>query len=185
MLKLLYCIIRKIRGAFYKFVLNPMYRDLLGACGKNVTFGRGCALTHQNVFVGSNVYFGEKTTILSTRAKCHIGNDVMFGPGVTVITGNHRTDIVGRTMFSVKNSEKMPENDMDVFIEDDCWIGANATILKGVHIGKGSIVSAGAVVTTDVEPYSIVGGVPAKLIRYRFNKEQIKEHEAILKDKGK
>ena len=59
-------------------------------------------------------------------------------------------------------------------IEDDVWIGCNATILQGVKIGTGAIVAAGAVVTKDVPPYAIVGGVPAKIIKYRFTEEQIK-----------
>lgn len=57
-------------------------------------------------------------------------------------------------------------------------------ILKGVTIGRGSVVGAGAVVTKDVPPYAIVGGNPAKVIRFRFTKEQIKEHEKILSERG-
>lgn len=92
----------------------------------------------------------------------------MFGPHVTVVTGDHRIDIPDRPMISVRDDEKLPENDQDVVIENDVWGGANATILKGVTIGTGSVISAGAVVTKDVPPYSIVGGVPAKVIKMRF-----------------
>lgn len=105
---------------------------------------------------------------MSTRAKLRIGNDVMFGPGVTIVTGDHRIDLPNRTMISVRDNEKLPENDQDVIIENDVWIGANVTILKGVTIHTGSVVSAGAVVTKDVEAFSIVGGIPAKLIKKRF-----------------
>ena len=98
------------------------------------------------------------------------GDDVMFGPGVTVITGDHRTDILDRPMITVTDSEKSPDNDKDVVFEGDNWVGANAIILKGVTVGKGSVVSAGAVVTHDVPPYAIVGGVPAKVIRMRNEK---------------
>lgn len=83
----------------------------------------------------------------------------MFGSNVTIITGNHRTDIIGKTMISVTINEKLPENDENVVINDDVWIGANAIILKGVTIGKGSVVGAGSVVTKDVPKYSIVGGI--------------------------
>ena len=68
-------------------------------------------------------------------------------------------------------------------IEDDVWCGANVTILKGVTIGRGSIVAAGAVVTKSFPPYSIIGGVPAKLLNHRFTKEQIIEHENIVYSK--
>lgn len=66
-----------------------------------------------------------------------------------------------------------------VTIGNDVWIGANVVILQGVHIGDGAIIAAGAVVTKDVDDYAIVGGVPAKLIRYRFSERQIKAFKEI------
>ena len=63
----------------------------------------------------------------------------------------------------------------NIIVDDDVWIGFNAIILSGVHIGQGAIVAAGAVVTKDVPPYAIVGGVPAKVIRYRFDEDMIRE----------
>ena len=78
--------------------------------------------------------------------------------------------------------EKLPENDQPVTIEDGVWVGANVTVLKGVTIGRGSVVAAGAVVTKSFPPYSIIGGVPAKLIRMRFTEEEITEHEQKLKE---
>ena len=63
----------------------------------------------------------------------------------------------------------------DITIEDDVWIGFGATILSGVTIGQGAVIAAGSVVTKDVPPYAIVGGVPAKVIKYRFPEKMIKE----------
>ena len=77
----------------------------------------------------------------------------------------------------------MPENDLPVVIEDDVWCGANVTILKGVTIGRGSAVAAGAVVTKSFPLYSIIGGVPARLLKMRFTPEQIEEHEKRLGDR--
>ena len=105
---------------------------------------------------------------------------VVTDTAVTVITGGHRTDIVGRYMITVKDNEKRPEDDRDIIFEGDNWIGANSTILRGVTVGEGSIIAAGAVVTKDVPPYSIVGGVPAKVIKMRFTEEQIVEHKKLL-----
>lgn len=63
----------------------------------------------------------------------------------------------------------------DIVLEDDVWIGYGSIILSGVHIGQGAVVAAGAVVTADVPPYAIVGGVPAKIIKYRFREDVIQE----------
>jgi virginiamycin A acetyltransferase len=63
----------------------------------------------------------------------------------------------------------------DIIIENDVWIGAKATIMSGVKISNGAIIAAGSLVTKDVEPYSVVGGNPAKHIKYRFEENQIKE----------
>ena len=82
----------------------------------------------------------------------------MFGPNVTIITGDHRIDIPGRPMISLTDKDKLPENDQDVILEGDNWIGANATILKGVKIGLGAVVAAGSLVNHDIPPFSIWGG---------------------------
>lgn len=63
----------------------------------------------------------------------------------------------------------------NIIVDDDVWIGFRSTILSGVHIGQGAIVAAGSVVTKDVPPYAIVGGVPAKVLKYRFSHELIAE----------
>lgn len=153
---------------------------MLKKCGKNCTIGRGCALNYRNISLGNNVSIGNNAMFMCTRAQIKIGDNVMFGPHVFMITGGHRMDLIGRFMTSVGNDEKLPENDRDIIIEGDNWIGANSIILKGVNIGRGSVIATGAIVTKDVPGYAIVGGTPAKLIKMRFTEEEIVEHEAIL-----
>ena len=75
---------------------------------------------------------------------------------------------------------KLPENDQPVTLCGDNWIGANVTILKGVTIGEGAVVAAGSLVIRDVPPYAIVGGVPAKVIKFRFTEDEITEHKELL-----
>lgn len=128
--------------------------------------------------VGSNVSLPKGSIIYCTEASLTIGNNVIFGPKPTIITGDHRIDVIGTPIIDVK--DKLPENDLPVVIEDDVWFGANVTILKGVTIGRGSVVAAGSVVTKSCLPYSIIGGVPAKIIKRRFTDDQIAEHEKIL-----
>lgn len=78
-------------------------------------------------------------------------------------------------------NDKLPENTVAVVIEDDVWTVANVTILKGVKIGRGSVVAAGAVVTKSCPPYSIIGGIPAKVLKMRFTSEKIEQHERIIR----
>jgi len=168
-------IINKISGLTKKSKLK--------SCGKNSSIHGTCTGFFKNVSLGSNTHIGRKNDFNCLLAKVIIGSHVFTGPEVMFITGNHRIDVVGKYMDEINNSEKRPDDDQDIIVEDDVWIGARAIILKGVNIGRGSIVAAGAVVSKDVSPYSIVGGVPAVEIRKRFNSEEIIKHEQLLKNK--
>ena len=91
-----------------------------------------------------------------------IGSNVLMGPYVSIITQNHRHD---RTDIPMRMQGYEPVK--GVTIRDDVWIGRSVIILPGVTIGQGTIIAAGAVVTKDLPEYSIAGGVPARVIRYR------------------
>ncbi len=165
------------------FCLSSYYKNKFSKCGHNVKIdGFSVYAGLHNFYFGNNISVPHGGTFYSTDAKLIIGNNVMFGPNPTIITGDHRIDVIGIPMFGVY--EKLPVNDKDVVIEDDVWCGANVTILKGVVIGRGSVVAAGAVVTKSCPPYSIVGGVPAKVIKFRFTPAQIIEHELRVYSKS-
>lgn len=100
---------------------------------------------------------------------------------MTIITGDHKY-IPGRWLDSIKANEKEDFYDQDVTIEEDVWIGANVTILKGVTIGKSSIIAAGSLVIKDVPPYSIVEGVPAKIIKMKWDENDIKLHDKFIEE---
>lgn len=173
----IYDITQKIKRLFYRVTYSQIIKRSFARCGTNVTVPEHCTFSGiENIFVGNDVSFGEYTQILTTKAKVYLGDHIMFGPGVSVISGNHRIDIPGKYMSEVIDAMKRLEDDQDIVIEDDVWIGCNAIILKGVTIGTG------AVVTKDVAPYSIVGGNPAKLIRKRFSAEQLAEHKSLLEE---
>jgi len=130
--------------------------------GRRVVFYSGVRVfSGRNLIIGSDVDLAKGVQVY-TDGGLEIGSRVLIGFNALIVTGNH----------------KIPENKNDsiffsghdrkkVTIGDDVWIGGNCTILPGVSIGKGAVVAAGSVVTKDIEEYSIVGGVPAKLIRKR------------------
>ena len=148
--------------------------------GKNFDFDPDGTYSYETITVGDNVTLGSSPTLLATRSTIRIGSNVMFGPGVTIRGGNHRFDIVGVAMGSVTDDMKRPNDDLGVVIEDDVWVGGNATILAGVVIGRGSVIGASAVVTRNVPPYSVAVGNPAHVVKERFGVEEIIEHENIL-----
>ena len=146
--------------AFKDLIMSKCYKSQMKQCGKNVS-----------LHPSTSVYYGLKN--LST-----IGNNVIFGPAPTIITGDHRIDVIGKPIFF--SYDKLPQNDLPVVIEDDVWVGAHLIILKGVTIGRGSVIAAGSVVNKSTPPYSISAGVPAKSIKFRFTIDEILEHESQL-----
>ena len=95
------------------------------------------------------------------KGKICIGNNVLIGPNVVLRSSNHSFESIDKPVI------EQGMKDGEIIIEDDVWIGSNAVILPNCKIGEGSIVAAGAVVTSNVESYTVVGGVPAKLIKKR------------------
>lgn len=126
-------------------------------CGKNVDVGKKAKVTSK-LSIGDNSGIGDRCHI---QGSVVVGKDVMMAPEVAVIATNHKHDRVDIPMNQQGQEEKAIE------IGDDCWLGYRSIICAGVKIGKGSIVAAGAVVTKDVPEYSVVAGVPARVIKSR------------------
>lgn len=149
------------------------------SCKKNVRFFPSDSyFTYSNISLGNDVYIGPRATFISSDSTIKIGNKVMFGPGVTISTGDHNISKIG--IYIKDNRTKDQTDDQPVIIQDDVWIGANVTILKGVIIERGAVVAAGALVTKTVKAYTIVGGVPAKFLKKRFSLSEATRHEEIL-----
>lgn len=155
-----------------------IYRPQFKKYGAGFWFDPDGYYTYRNIIVGNNVNLGLKPIVMAELSEIHIGNHVMFGPEVVVIGGGHNTKVVGQ--FMTDAHEKTGNEDLGVIIEDDVWVGARAVILRGVHVGRGSIVGAGSLVTKSVPPYAIVGGNPAVVLTFRFNVDDILKHEEIL-----
>ena len=170
--------------------------------GKNIHIHHTCNLKYKNAnFEGGNVLgplvtfegsLGYGSYICSkSYISGKIGRYCSIASNVKVICGTHPTNYVSThpCFYSTRCQSGFTYSDKNSFAEEkyadcegnrivignDVWIGADVLILSGVSIGDGAIIAAGAVVVKDVEPYSIVGGVPAKEIRKRFSSEQIQK----------
>lgn len=131
---------------------------MLRYCGNNVNIEKGAQFSSE-ISLGNNSGIGVNAQISS---EVTIGNDVMMGPYCFIYTSNHCMDRTDIPMWKQGFTTALP-----VIIEDDVWIGARVIILPGVHIGRGSVIGAGSVVTKNVPPYSVVGGNPARILKYR------------------
>ncbi len=158
--------------------------------GKGMTIEDGCyinALSKNGILIGDNFSLGRNSIIectgvirdlgdgliigddvgiaanafISVRAKVEIGSKTIFGPGVKIFSENHIFEDLNTAIY-LQGASKV-----GVKIGEDCWIGANVVVLDGVTIGDKCVVAAGAVVTKDIPPFSIVGGIPAKVIKGR------------------
>lgn len=139
-------------------------------------YDRKCVEVGKGTYGTLNIQqFQHNNGMLRIGSYCSIAPEVKF-----LLDGEHYYKGITTYPFKKKFfNENETFSKGKINVDDDVWIGYGSTILSGVHIGQGAIVGAKSLVTKDVEPYSIVGGVPAKLIKYRFDKEKIQ----ILLDK--
>ena len=118
----------------------------------------------------------------SSNEKLYIGNYVSIAQNVLfIVASDHNYKNITTYPFKVKylNAGYEAYSKGDIIVKDDVWIGANAIILSGVTIGQGAVIAAGSVVTKDVPPYAIVGGNPARVIKYRFEPEIIEKLKKV------
>ena len=161
-----------------KFIFMPICRFMFKSAGKKINFNPFDSFSFCTIEVGDFVAISNGAHWSATESYIKVGSKVMFGPNSVIITGDHRFNVVGAYMYDLE--DKLPGDDLPVIIGDDVWVGANVTILKGVTIGQGAIIAACSLVRSDVPPYSIVAGVPAKVIKYRFNETDIEIHKQKL-----
>lgn len=169
--------------------------------GKSIFFDKNSDATTNSIFEGNN-YIGRNSTFngymgkgsyigANSHISGKIGRFCSVSDNVNVVNGLHPVkDFVSThpAFYSTKSTVELSfvsetkfeefayadeEKKYPVVMGNDVWAGFGATILAGVKIGDGAVIAAGALVTKDVPPYAIVGGVPAKVIRYRFTEEQI------------
>ena len=152
--------VKRLRGWYYS--------GLLAHAGTSLRVAEQVMINSpEHVSVGDNCYIGTGAQLYPWNAPITIGSNVLIAAGVRMITRKHGFANMSHPMA------RQGYTNAPIVIEDDVWIGFGAVILPGVTVGRGSIVGSNAVVTRSVEPYSIVGGVPARLIRRRAQVQEI------------
>ncbi|WP_318484233.1 acyltransferase [Photobacterium leiognathi] len=169
---MIYSVLNKLLASFFRGRFNQV--------GSGVRFFPvSSQISYKYISIGDNVYIGPNAWLSSGKnAELIIESDTIIGPKVTILCGDHEISQVGVKM---REAIKTASSSARVIIEQDVWIGANVTILKGVKIGRGSVIAAGSVVTKSVDEFAIYAGVPAKKVKNRFNAEELKEHLSLIK----
>ncbi len=146
-----------ISGRWIRYISAKLF---IKKCGKNINIEPN-ALINKNIEIGNNSNIGINAKLMG---RIIIGNDVLMGPDVIMLTSGHKFENIN---IPIRLQGKTEER--CIIIGDDVWIGTRVVILPGVKIGNHAIIGAGSVVTKNVPDFSIVAGVPAKIIKYRKN----------------
>lgn len=161
---------KNISIGFYSSIINSQLDEY-------VWIGEQCKIN--NCHLGKHTYLNSKVNIRNAE----IGSFCSIGSNVSINIGKHPTNLISSHPAFYSNnkcfqtfSDKMYFDEYGkVTIGNDVWIGSNVTIMGDIRIGNGAIVAYGAIVTKDVPPYAIVGGIPARVLKYRFDENTIKE----------
>lgn len=145
---------------FFPFLRNWLVKKFVKSCGVNIRVKHGATIS-PNIVIGNNSELGTRCII---QANVEIGDYVIMGPDVKIYSRNHRYDRID-VPIALQGKKYYK-----TIIGNDVWIGANVIITAGVRIGDHVMIGAGAVVTKDVPDYAIVGGIPAKIIKFRNKK---------------
>ncbi len=146
-------------GKVFSWFRVQLLRRIIEHMGSNIRIGPGVYIGNGgNVEIGSNCHINDRAYLRNVK----IGNYVMIAPDVHFVSEQHQSKSLDIPMIEQGKIEST-----QTVLEDDIWIGLRAIIMPGIHIGRSVIIAAGAVVTKDVPEYSVVAGVPARIIRSR------------------
>jgi acetyltransferase-like isoleucine patch superfamily enzyme len=159
--------------ALYRLGAIEHHRRRFAAAGPGLGFDPiTSVLSYEYIEVGRNVSIGAGAYFYGP---IKVGDDVMFGPCVHVQAGYHRTDLVGKTIRESGGAELAP-----IVIGDDVWIAARVTVMKGVTIGRGTVIGTESLVLDDIPPYVIAFGRPCRPMAKRFDDRELEEHLSLI-----
>lgn len=168
-------ILSLLRSKYKKF-RNKNLRKKLGYCHPSAS------ISYNNLFVKpEHIFLSEHALIqpggryILYKGKLKVGRWSGVAYNVTIITGNHIPTVGFPHRLASMNHINDKEHDIE--IGDDCWVGANVTLLYGAKLNRGCVAAAGSLINKEIPPYAVVAGIPAKIIAVKFTKEQILKHE--------
>lgn len=177
-------IIRTVYESLRAFYNLYIYPDIcqLGHRGENARIIVPAQIAGaKNIFLGDNVSIGAFSVIFAPQTILTIKRNSYSGPRLFISTGNHylKKGYFSRLLTDEDKRRDGVTLNWNVTIDEDVWMGANVSILCK-HVGRGAVIACGAVCKKDVPPYAIMGGVPAKVLKFRFSIDEVLEHEAAL-----
>ena len=166
-----------VLSAAHRRMLRAWLRPRFASYGVGASFDpvSSTITGHEFIHLGDGVFIGPHAHLSADGVGIAIGADTVIGPGFYAIAGDHRFDQAG---IAFRESERGVNR--AIRIGCNVWIGARVTVLKGVTIGDGAVIGAGSVVTRDVGSCAVAVGVPARVVRWRFEGEARELHEGLL-----
>lgn len=167
---------QKLRNKIIHFKIKSIN---FGHLGHHVMFDFPSTITSpEKVFLYDYTRIHKNNIIYNYKGRFVMKKYSAASVNLTVVTGNHIPTVSIPQYFL--GPSHINDKEKDIIVEEDVWIGANVTLISGAHIGRGAVVGACCLVRSDIPPYAIVVGVPAKVVGVKFSKEQIIEHEKKL-----
>ena len=165
---------RPVRKRLLRLILDRRFAQL----GKGATWDPTTSIImgYENIALGPGCFIGPFALLSDAEGvRIEIGGDTVIGPSLIVMAGDHEFSKAGQLF---RGSD--PGENQSVTIEENVWIGARVTVLKGVKIGRGAVVGAGSVVVKDVPAMTVAVGNPARVMRRRFSDVEESEHRRFL-----
>lgn len=168
-----------IKRILYRLFFGTIYpRRAFGAMGRGCHIGKSCTLVPRQMYLDDYVIVQNLVNVIASEGKVVVKKYSVISSQCIIIPGLHMA--APGVPFYYQAKERVGDENLTICIDEDCWVGAGAILLRHCHLGRGSVVGAGSVVTKDFPPYAVVAGNPAKIIGVKFSKADILAHEAAI-----